>query len=125
MTVSRSTAEAEYTAMAVAVVELLWLSYLLQEVGLSTPPLTLLTDNISAQCLARNPIFHARTKHIKLDYHFIQELIEYGKLHLSFVNSKHQLADIFTKGLCYLHFLTLRSKLMCSSTGSHQLEGEM
>ena len=117
-TVSRSTAEAEYRAMASATAELLWLSYLLRELGLPVDKFKLFTDNVSAKCLAYNPVFHGRSKHIDIDYHFIRELVSKGKLDISFVSSQHQLADIMTKGLGSSLFLTLRSKLMeqrCSS----------
>ncbi|GFZ03417.1 hypothetical protein Acr_16g0000410 [Actinidia rufa] len=110
-TVSRSTAEAEYRAMASTTAELLWLSYLLRELGLPSEKFKLFTDNMSAKCLAYNPVFHSRSKHIDIDYHFIRELVSRGKLDISFVSSQHQLADVMTKSLGFPSFLTLRSQI--------------
>ncbi|KAL5701150.1 hypothetical protein ACHQM5_026519 [Ranunculus cassubicifolius] len=75
-TVARSSTEAEYRAMASTAAELTWLTYLLRDIGmyLDDPP-TLYCDNISALHLTINPVFHARTKHIELDYHFVREKV--------------------------------------------------
>ena len=86
---------------------------LLRDLGifLSTPPL-LWCDNVSALVIASNPVFHARTKHIEVDYHFVREKVLRKDLLVKFIFSNDQLADIFTKGLpsSRLHWLT--SKLM-------------
>ena len=73
---------------------------LLKDLGvfLCTPPI-LWCDNISALALASNPIFHARMKHIEVDYHFVREKVLKRDLLLKFVASYDQLADILTKGL--------------------------
>ncbi|PKI35327.1 hypothetical protein CRG98_044277 [Punica granatum] len=70
-TVARSSTESEYKSLANATAEILWLQSLLRELGVSQchPP-TLWCDNISVFYLTANPIFHARTKHIEIDYHF-------------------------------------------------------
>ncbi|KAJ1702707.1 hypothetical protein LUZ63_002486 [Rhynchospora breviuscula] len=75
-TVSRSSTEAEYRSLVLTCAEILWLQYLLNElyVSLATPP-TLWCDNIRATFLASNPIFHARTKYIEIDYHFVRERV--------------------------------------------------
>ena len=59
----------------------------------------LICDNQTALHIASNPIFHERTKHIKVDCHFIREKIASGCMATSFVNSNDQLVDIFTKSL--------------------------
>ena len=71
-TVSRSSAESEYRALSHACAETTWHTYLLHELGVRTPfPVYLHCDNLSATYMAANPVFHARTRHIELDYHFV------------------------------------------------------
>ncbi|XP_059461929.1 uncharacterized mitochondrial protein AtMg00810-like [Corylus avellana] len=110
--VSRSNTEAEYRAMAITAVELSWLRMLLKElqVSLHDPPV-LWCDNIGAIALAFNPIYHARTKHIEVDYHFIREKIFHKDLCASDIPTQDQCADIFTKDLTSSRFLFLRDKL--------------
>jgi Reverse transcriptase (RNA-dependent DNA polymerase) len=75
-TVSPSSTEAEYRSLALTGTEILWLQYLLAEIYLSTQPIPILwCDNIGATFLASNPMFHAHTKHIKIDYHFVREKV--------------------------------------------------
>ncbi|KAH9769651.1 retrovirus-related pol polyprotein from transposon RE1 [Citrus sinensis] len=110
--VSRSTAESEYRALALAVSETLWITYLLQELKvplLQTP--VIYCDNKSAEALASNPKYHSRTKHIELDLHFIRDHIAQKELQISHVPSYDQVADIFTKPLAFDQFNYLRSKL--------------
>ncbi|GKE21892.1 hypothetical protein Tco_1433404 [Tanacetum coccineum] len=57
-------------------------------------------DNKSAIALCCNNIQHSRSKHIDIRFHFIKEQVENGVVELYFVNTKYQLADIFTKALC-------------------------
>ena len=105
-TVARSSTEAEYRAMANTAVELAWLRMLLRDlhVPLFYPP-TIYYDNISALSLASNPVFHARTKHIEIDYHFVRERVVRTDLEVHFVSSVDQLADFLTKGLSSSKFL--------------------
>lgn len=92
--------------------ELRWFCYLCRELGITlrTPPL-LFCDNISAIHMASNPVFHARTHHIEIDYHFIREFLARGVFRIAFVSSDQQLADILTKGLPRDQFFQLASKL--------------
>jgi len=86
--------------MALATCELVWLRQLLQELKMGgVEPMTLICDNQVALHIASNAVFHETTKHIEKDYHFIREKIESGYITTSFVNSKDQLAEIFTKSL--------------------------
>ncbi|RVX23211.1 Retrovirus-related Pol polyprotein from transposon RE1 [Vitis vinifera] len=98
--VARSSAEAEYRAMALATCELIWLRHLLQKLRFGKDEqMKLICDNQAALHIASNPVFRERTKHIEVDCHFIREKIASGCVATSFVNSNDQLADIFTKSL--------------------------
>ncbi|XP_033516103.1 uncharacterized mitochondrial protein AtMg00810-like [Nicotiana tomentosiformis] len=71
-TISRSSAEVEYRSMAYTVAELVWLKGLLEERNVNLKlPMKLFCDNKEALKIATNPIYHKRTKHIEIDYHFI------------------------------------------------------
>ena len=72
-------------------------------------------DNVSALAIASNLVFHARTKHIEVDYHFVRERVLRHDLQVKFVASQDQLADVLTKGLSSPQFHLLCSKLMWSS----------
>jgi hypothetical protein len=71
-------------------------------------------DNISSLAIASNPVFHARTKHIEVDFHFVRERVLGKDLAVKFVSTLDQLADIFTKSLPAHCFLDLRSNLMAT-----------
>jgi histone deacetylase 1/2 len=99
-TVSRSSTEAEYKALANATAELIWVEALLNELGvklLQKP--SLWCDNLGATYLSANPVFHARTKHIEIDFHFVRERVASNRLGIHFISSKDQVADGFTKAL--------------------------
>jgi hypothetical protein len=110
-TVARSSTKAEYRSLAMASAELVWLRSLLHELGYKSSPPILWCDNLGVAFLASNPVFHARTKHIELDYHFVREQVAAGNIHVRFVCSKDQLADTLTKLLSTLRFNELRHKL--------------
>ena len=116
-TVSRSSTEAEYKAVANATAEIIWVQSLLQELGLSQPqPPILWCDNIGATYLSANPVFHARMKHIEVDYHFVRERVSQKQLQIKFISSKDQLADIFTKPLPLPQFEACRRNLTLLSS---------
>jgi hypothetical protein len=112
-TVSRSSTEAEYKAIADATAELIWLLVLLREIGitLSRPP-TLWCDNIGATYLSANPIFHRRSKHVEVDYHFVRERVSTRQLDVWVISTKDQIANIMTKPLPMTSFNFFRRNLI-------------
>ncbi|KAF5451779.1 hypothetical protein F2P56_026853 [Juglans regia] len=111
-TVARSSTEAEYRAVAHATAETLWLLSLLRELHIFIPSRPILwCDNIGATYLAANPVFHARTKHVEIDCHFVREKVHNKSLDVWFLSSKDQIADVLTKPLVSIHFSHLRDKL--------------
>ena len=97
---SRSSTEAEYRSLAITTAELYWLRMLLKDLGiyLYHPPI-LWCDNVSALALASNPIFHARTKYIEVDYHFVREKVLNRDMIIKYISTLDQLVDLFTKSL--------------------------
>ena len=106
-TVSRSSTEAECKLVANATSELLWIKSLLRELRISLPAPILWCDNIGATYLSANPVFHARMKHIEIDFHFVCEQVAARQLRVSIISSQDQTADLLTKQ----RFQLLRSKL--------------
>ena len=101
--VASSSIEVEYCALADTTSELLWLRWLLKDLGVSISSATpLYCDNQSTIHIAHNHVFHERTKHIEIDCHFIRCHLIHGALKLFFVSSKDQLVDIYLefKGGC-------------------------
>jgi hypothetical protein len=111
-TVSRSSTKSEYRAIAHASAELVWLRSLLTELGVSSSSTPVLwCDNIGATYLTANPLFHARTKHIEIDFHFVRDLVSSKTVSVQFISSKDQVADTFTKPLPTAQFNSLRANL--------------
>ena len=101
--------------MATTAAELYWLRQVLRDLGVFLPvPPKLWCDNVSALAIASNPVFHARTKHIEVDYHFVREKVLRKDLQVKYIAIGDQLADVFTKSLPSSRFAFLRSKIMVS-----------
>ncbi|KAE8666843.1 hypothetical protein F3Y22_tig00112490pilonHSYRG00048 [Hibiscus syriacus] len=110
--VTLSTCEAEYVAATSCVCHAIWLRNLLKEIGLiQEEPTKVCVDNKSAIALAKNPVFHDRTKHIDIRYHYIRECVARKDVEVEYVKSQDQVADIFTKPLTIEDFLRLRNLL--------------
>uniref|UniRef100_A0A2N9G8E4 Reverse transcriptase Ty1/copia-type domain-containing protein n=1 Tax=Fagus sylvatica TaxID=28930 RepID=A0A2N9G8E4_FAGSY len=110
--VARSSAEAEFRAMAHGICEMLWLKAMLKELGVhSKDPMKLYCDNKAAISIAHNPVQHDRTKHVEVDRHFIKEKLTEGLICTPFVRTENQLADILTKGVSNKIFNSALDKL--------------
>jgi hypothetical protein len=87
-TIAHSSVESEYRSLSHASAESTWLDYLLYELGAHIQfPILLHCDNLSATYMAFNLMFHARTKHIEFDYHFVYEKVALGSHHVCFIPS--------------------------------------
>ena len=123
-TVSRSSTEAEYRALASTAAELAWLRTLFRELRVFLPHIPILwCDNVFAIALASNPVFHSRTKHIEVDYHYVRGCVLHRDLGVKFISGRDNFADIFTKPLPGPSFLLLHGKLLANSTLS--LKGDV
>jgi hypothetical protein len=96
--VSRSSIESDYKALANATLEITWIQTLLYELKNSCSPTSKIwCDNIGAKYLSSNLVFHGRTKHIEMDYHFVRERVSMKLLEIDFGSTRDQVADGFTK----------------------------
>ncbi|CAH9069607.1 unnamed protein product [Cuscuta europaea] len=121
-TLSKSSTEAGYRAIAYTVQDTLFIRSLLADMGITiSAPVQLRCDNVSASYLVVNHIHHDRSKHIKIDYHFVRERVAHGDLVVKYVPTQLQLADIFTKSLSSQRFEFLRVSLRVVSPA--QIEG--
>ncbi|KAK6124927.1 hypothetical protein DH2020_041338 [Rehmannia glutinosa] len=95
--VGRSSTEAEYRALASVTTEVVWIKSLFVELGFTLKsPTVIWCDNESAISLASNPVFHAKTKHIEIDVHYIRDKVCQQEVDVRYVPSKDQVADTFT-----------------------------
>ena len=112
-TVALSSTEAEYIALAGAAQEAIWLLQVLREFKfMITAPVLIYEDNQSTIKLVDNPVFHKRSKHVDIKYHFIRELVENRTLQIQYVSTKDNIADIFTKPLSFSSFTALRAEFL-------------
>jgi hypothetical protein len=109
--VALSTAEAEYIVVGHCCAQLLWMRQTLMDYGYKFSKFPLLCDNESAICMTDNPVEHSRTKHIAIWYHFLKDHQQRGDIEIAYINTKDQLADIFTKPLDEKTFTKLRNEL--------------
>ena len=109
--VASSSTEAEYIAAGSCCAQLLWMRQTLKDYGVTCDKVPLMCDNESAIKIAHNPVLHGKTKHIEIWYHFIRDHVEKGDIQISYVNTKNQLADMFTKPLGEARFKELRGEL--------------
>nr|GEX31958.1 ribonuclease H-like domain, reverse transcriptase, RNA-dependent DNA polymerase [Tanacetum cinerariifolium] len=108
-TVALSSCESEFIAATAAATQALWLKRLLSRLTHSEEEkITILVDNKLAIALMKNPVFHGRSKHIDTKYHFIRECVERDDIQVEFISRDYQKADILTKALSKIRFLTMR-----------------
>ena len=118
-TVARSSTETGYKALADSTAEVIWLHYLptdLQFLSVSAFTLTIWCDNLGATYLSANLIFHARTKHVEVDYHFVRDRVVKKEIQIRFISSQDQLADVFTKPFPTASFTAFHFKLRVDSS---------
>ena len=109
-TISLSTVESEYIALAVATSECIWIKQFLSELGYDQRSTVIFEDNQGCIALAKNPIVKSRVKHVDIKYHFIRDMIHSKQIDLQFISTKNQCADIFTKALprdTFQHFISV------------------
>ncbi|KAI5342232.1 hypothetical protein L3X38_010107 [Prunus dulcis] len=123
-TVALSTAEAEYVSAAEATSQAKWLRFVLEDFGEEQVEGTpILCDNTSAIAMAKNPVFHQKTRHISRKFHFIREAIQAKEIELIYCKTEDQIADILTKALSKDRFVYLRDLLGVKSAKG--LEGSV
>nr|GEU31468.1 zinc finger, CCHC-type [Tanacetum cinerariifolium] len=108
-TVALSSCESEFIPATAAATQALWLKRLLSKLTHSQEEkVTIQVDNKSAIALMKNPVFHERSKHIDTKYHFIRECVEREDIQVEFITGEYQKANILTKALTKIKFLTMR-----------------
>ena len=111
LTVSRSSAEAEYRTLTAMASEVSWLVGLLKHFEVDVSSTMVFCDSQAAIHLSTNPTFHEHFKHVEIDCHFIRERVAAGLLKLVHVKSQNQLADLLTKLVSTSQFQNLICKL--------------
>ncbi|GAA0187376.1 transmembrane signal receptor [Lithospermum erythrorhizon] len=110
--VVHSSTESEYKALANCSTEISWLLSLRSELQLSPPrPHVLWCDNLGATYL----VFHARTKHIEIEFHLVRGKVARKELQIQLISTKNQIADNLTKPLSGTRFSFFRDKLRLHS----------
>ena len=110
--VALSTTEAEYIALSVAVREAIWLRKLLTDLfDHEMDPTIIHCDNQSCVKLSENPVFHDRSKHIEIKYHYIRDMVQRKIVHVQYLSTHEQIADIFTRPLAKTKFEYFRERV--------------
>ncbi len=115
-TIALSSTEAEYMAVTEAVKEAIWLQGLVTDLGFEQQEVTVYCDSQSAIHLAKNQVYHSRTKHIDVRFHFVREILEEDDIKLQKIGTEDNPADMLTKvvtGIKFQHCLDLISIEHC------------
>ena len=100
-----STTEAEYIAACSACSEAVWIRKMLSVLFDAKMDVTnILCDNQSCIKMTENPVFHDKSKHIEIKYHFIRDMVQKGAVKLKYVPTEEQVADVLTKPLARVKF---------------------
>jgi hypothetical protein len=103
--ISLSTTEAEYIAVATCCTQVLWMIQTLADMEVKCAALIPIhCDNTSAISVSKNPVFHSKTKHIPIKYHFLKEQVTNQIVQVHYIPTTKQIADIFTKPLAKTPF---------------------
>ncbi|GKF70473.1 hypothetical protein Tco_0203530 [Tanacetum coccineum] len=106
-----SSAEAEYVSLSTCYAQVLWLRTQLTDYGFYFDKIPMYCDSKAAIAILYNLVYHSRTKHIEVRYHFIMEQVKNGIVELFFVGTEYQYADLFTKTLSEDRFKNLVKRL--------------
>jgi hypothetical protein len=110
--ISLSTIEVEYIVVSTCCTQVLWMIQTLADLEVKyTAPIPIHCDNTGAMSVSKNPVFHSKTKHIPIKYQILREHVTNTVVYLSYIPSKDQIVDIFTKPLAKSQFEYLRQKL--------------
>nr|CAN60813.1 hypothetical protein VITISV_038722 [Vitis vinifera] len=120
--VAQSPTEVQYSSASLATSQAIWLRRILEDIKEKQNEATyLLCDNKSAIAIAKNYVFHSRTRHIVVKYHFIKEAISYCEVQLMYCKLEEQVADIFTKALPLEKLVHFRKLL---GVEEHHIKGD-
>jgi hypothetical protein len=110
--IALSTTEVEYIAACSSSCEATWLRKLLKGLfDLEMEATVILCDNQSCIKMIENPVFHDKSKHIEIRYHYIRDIVQRGAIKLQYVSTNEQVADVLTKPLSRVKFEHFRDKL--------------
>lgn len=112
LVVTLSTTEAEYIVVASCACQYIWLTRLLKKLGHKGEDDSLMyCDNSSTIQLSKHSMFHGKSKHIDVKFHFLRNLVNEGTVKLNYCNTQNQIADIMIKPLKKIQFIKLREML--------------
>jgi hypothetical protein len=110
--IALSTTEADYIVACFASCEAIWLRKLLTGLfDLEMEATVILCDNQSCIKMTENPVFHDKSKHIEIRYHYIHDMVQKGAIKLQYVGTDEQVVDVLTKPLSHVKFEHFRDKL--------------
>jgi len=115
-TVALLTTEAEYMAVTEAFKEAIWLHGLIEDLGIVQEHMDVHCDSQNAICLAKNQLYHSRTKHIDVRFYFVREIVDEGDILLQKIGTADNPADMLTKcvsGIKFQHCLDLVNISRC------------
>jgi len=116
--VALSTTEAEFVAAAACACQAIWIRMVLRGLNhVQHKGTIIMCDNTSTIKLSKNPVMHGRSKHIRVRFHFLRDLVKSEKIEFVHCGTQKQVADVMTKALKLEAFQKLREKMgMCSLT---------